>query len=399
MNKKPFIFVIIFFFSISLFGVERFDNSQKNTNINYLIQQNKIIKQENQLLRQKIDLLVKQHNKENELYKSTIKLQSQSHKRTIYLFLGLIGVLFIISVFLIRRFYKNKYHRYHKEYEDNGALEENKTSQKDINITKELKSEEAEKELIPKEKKATPKFDIANIDLFNISKDDIHHINSIARIVKHKFDKQSKDWYILGLYQHIQNQLNSSTKYLLKAIKLNSQNQNAYILVGLNCQKLGDHKYVIEYMEIANSIEPSYKIFLTLGLAYKHINEPKRAINSYNSAIRLNPKSASTYNNIGKLYQATNNLQYAKDFYTKALELDDTNPLFYSNLGIVNSKLGHYEEAMKLYKKSLEFKENQDYQNKTYCDNDDFKDALKEIKTTIYNIPSSDYDRLLKLID
>ena len=290
-----------------------------------------------------------------------------------------------------------------KKYKDmkylikqNQLIKEEKDNIEKKNIEKEI----AEEILPQKEKKEGKKFDIEKIDLYNISDEDIHSVNNLARIIKHKFDKQAVDWYILGLYRHIQNQLNSSNKYLLKAIKQDNKYRPSYILVGLNCQKLGEYQYVIEYMEIANSIKPSYKIFLTLGLAYKNINQPKRAINSYNSAIRLNPKSASTYNNIARLYQVTNHLDKAIDFYKKAIELDDENPIFYSNLGIVNSKLGNYDEAMKLYKKALEFgKDNTTNHNKSYCDSDDFKDSLKEIKTTIYNIPSSDYDRLLKLVD
>jgi tetratricopeptide (TPR) repeat protein len=384
------LFLVIFIFLSNL-------SANSNDDIKYLIQQNRIIKEENILLNQKIKLLETQQKKENELYKHNLKTQSQSHKRTIYLFLGLIFAVFLIALILIRRHYKKGYEQILEfGLPENSIQNQQKNSIQENPIQDKKIDDEKEKIELNKE---TKKFDIKSIDLFNISKEDIHHINSLSRIIKHKFDKQSLDWYILGLYKHINNQYNQSTKHLLKAIKLDSKHRASYILIGLNCQKSKEYKYVIEYMEIANSIEPSYKIFLTLGLAYKHINEPKRAINSYNSAIRLNPKSATSYNNIARLYQMTNHLEQAKDFYTKAIELDDKNPIFYSNLGVVNSKQGNYDEAMKLYKKSLELKQNDDTHNKTYCDSDDFKENLKEIKTTIYNIPSSDYDRLLRLID
>lgn len=78
------------------------------------------------------------------------------------------------------------------------------------------------------------------------------------------------------------------------------------------------------------------------------------AIRHYTRAIQLNPKNASTHNNIGNLYMKTGELHAALNHYAAALRIRPDYKEAHNNIGNVLSKLGKFKQAVVHYKKALE---------------------------------------------
>lgn len=75
-------------------------------------------------------------------------------------------------------------------------------------------------------------------------------------------------------------------------------------------------------------------------------------------AIKLDPKSHSTFNNLGVVLRELNKHEESLDAYGKAVELKRDYAEGYNNLGIAYRNLKDYEKSLENYCKAIEFKSN-----------------------------------------
>ena len=119
------------------------------------------------------------------------------------------------------------------------------------------------------------------------------------------------------------------------------------------------HK-AIEYFNKVIEIEPTaigdfYKdTFHKRGYAKIQLGDFTGAIEDYDKALKLKPKTASIYYNKGDAQYNLENYREAIQDYDKAIEIKPSLAQAYVNRGIAYSHLGQYEKAIADYEKGLE---------------------------------------------
>ena len=81
-----------------------------------------------------------------------------------------------------------------------------------------------------------------------------------------------------------------------------------------------------------------------------------KAIEAYSHAIKLNPNSASTYNNRGVVYDKKGKSDLAIEDFNTAMQLEPKNVGAYSNRGLVYNKMGDYDRAIVDFNAAIDLK-------------------------------------------
>jgi len=90
----------------------------------------------------------------------------------------------------------------------------------------------------------------------------------------------------------------------------------------------------------------------------KGFNEPQKAIEYLNKAIKLQPDNAETYSMRGNVYSSLGQNQLAIDDFSKAIKLNPTNADYFNNRGSIYNKLGQYQQAIKDFDEAILFDSN-----------------------------------------
>ena len=86
----------------------------------------------------------------------------------------------------------------------------------------------------------------------------------------------------------------------------------------------GQQNYALAAKHLAKAAELGIKeapLYNFLGTSYIHANQPAKAIQSYQEALRLDPKLAEAHLNLGYAYERAGRASAAQDEYRKACEL------------------------------------------------------------------------------
>ncbi|XP_075036827.1 tetratricopeptide repeat protein 21B isoform X1 [Mixophyes fleayi] len=110
--------------------------------------------------------------------------------------------------------------------------------------------------------------------------------------------------------------------------------------------------YVSCYRELLEKL-PSSHTYLLLGDAYMNIQEPEKAIDIYEQALKKNPKDGTLASKIGKALIKTHNYAKAISYYETALKSGQQNFLHY-DLAELLLKLKQYEKAEKVLQQALD---------------------------------------------
>lgn len=133
------------------------------------------------------------------------------------------------------------------------------------------------------------------------------------------------------------------TKQELDQIK-----QNQEELYG-DIKEIREIKEKVEYIE--NMIQDSanmteYSSFFTEALTYENQGKYKKAIESYDKAISLNPDDSYSYGNKGLVLCKLEKYEEAIQEFDKAIDLDPDEPDHYYNKSLALISLGRYEESI-----------------------------------------------------
>jgi len=89
------------------------------------------------------------------------------------------------------------------------------------------------------------------------------------------------------------------------------------------------------------------QIHSRLGYLRLHAGDTAQAIESFETAIRLNPKLGSAYANLGTLYYQRGELDLARRHLRRALALGEDSASIRNNLAVVLARMGRLEEAIR----------------------------------------------------
>ncbi len=153
--------------------------------------------------------------------------------------------------------------------------------------------------------------------------------------------------YLYGLKKDTVNSL----KYFDRAIDMEPENSKPYFYKGLGFLKGSEYPRAEENIRKAidlNRDKNKEKYYFYLAIVQEKQNKFSEAVESLETAIKHNPKSARAYNYLGYLFAEKNiHIDRSFDLIQKALKIDPDNGAYLDSLGWVYYRKGDYKEALK----------------------------------------------------
>jgi tetratricopeptide (TPR) repeat protein len=130
-------------------------------------------------------------------------------------------------------------------------------------------------------------------------------------------------FYLLGKYYVRTGENIRAQTFFQKAYQIDQQFLSAYRSAYVLYVKEANFKPMIEVLLLALQNGNNYwETNSSLGQAYMGDGDPAKAIQAYEKALSLNPKSYQTYIHLGLAHQTTKNYRRAREYFTRATELD-----------------------------------------------------------------------------
>lgn len=106
-------------------------------------------------------------------------------------------------------------------------------------------------------------------------------------------------------------------------------------------------------IHVYEQLTPTAPILNKLGMACEHMLMFERARQSFDGALKLNPKYAEAYNNMGTLAHSQSDLGRAEKMYKKSLKLKPSSANTMQNLGALYYAEHKYKKGDAAYKEAL----------------------------------------------
>lgn len=189
-----------------------------------------------------------------------------------------------------------------------------------------------------------------------------------------------------------------------EALKIDKNLAKAYFIKGFAYKENGDTAKALSSFQTAVEINADYyDAYIQLGnieTARKH----SIALQYYNNALRLSPKSTEALYNRGLLFQNMGALDQAIEDYNTILKIDNSDASAHFNLGYIDlaykkdyqSAISHFTDAIRINNQYLEA-----FYNRGVCYESigDLKSAIKDYNSAIEIVPTYKLakDKLLRL--
>lgn len=163
------------------------------------------------------------------------------------------------------------------------------------------------------------------------------------------------DLYVAGAVAKEQGQREQAIQRLLDAISANPNLIMAREMLGDLYREAGDYaKAEGEYAELTKLDPYGSGSWRKLGVAQQLLEKLRTAAESYNRALKLNPKDWESSMNVGVVYFALGYRDHAIAFARYATQVKPDKAVAWQNLGAVLDASGKYADAEQAYRKSLE---------------------------------------------
>lgn len=155
----------------------------------------------------------------------------------------------------------------------------------------------------------------------------------------------------LEVVQTIQENKTEQNKALISdALKKGSIDKNSIFSIALTCaqnNRLQDALILFECLEDLSRSDSKY--FYNLGLIHSLRGNHRKALESYDKALEIQPNDIEALVNKGAACNENKNYDLALVTLREAIKIDPNIPEIWSNKGIALSNLGFYQEALKAY--------------------------------------------------
>ena len=129
-----------------------------------------------------------------------------------------------------------------------------------------------------------------------------------------------------------------------------------YVKEALRFENLDKLDQALNSYRIAVQVCPNlFKAHYELGIILLRQGKSEEALRKFMEVLEINPKYASTYNNIGVIYaKYRKHDEKAIGYYKKAITYDPNDSLFYINLGVSQIKLGFKDDAIDSFRRAIQ---------------------------------------------
>ena len=161
----------------------------------------------------------------------------------------------------------------------------------------------------------------------------------------------------LGVVFKKQGEFDKAIEQFEKSLKANRHYTAVYFNLGDVQYRLGNYENAVAYLKIALAEKPDQQLHLDilnkLGRTYSAMGQTKKAIGTFEEAVKLFPSSAVLLNNLGVQYIKNNQIDSAIEVFEKAIMIREKAYL-YSNLASAYAKKGDEEKSRLLSQRALE---------------------------------------------
>ena len=150
--------------------------------------------------------------------------------------------------------------------------------------------------------------------------------------------------------------------------------------LGLARNEVGDFKKSVELF--------TEEIYINRGTAYCVCGEIELCMSDFNTAIEINPRSATAYLNRGNAYFLQNRIDLAISDYSKAIEINPNgDALYYYNRGIAYAHKCDFHYAISDFSRAIEIEPNKPifYYNRglAYSENNNLEASIEDYNKAI----------------
>ena len=140
-------------------------------------------------------------------------------------------------------------------------------------------------------------------------------------------------------------------------VELAQNNVNEFIQAhnkGLSLLEENQFPAALEHFDRALTIEPkSFEGHHNKGMVLEKMGRLQEAVSHYQQAIEYCPESSRTFNNLGNAYRELDLLDEAIISFERAIELDPNYAEAFSNLGWTLFRLQEYQQSKEYFKKAI----------------------------------------------
>lgn len=145
---------------------------------------------------------------------------------------------------------------------------------------------------------------------------------------------------------------------LEEAIRCNPSSQEAHYELGRICYEQKSYLRSVEELEKAESLDPaSVRVYHNLGLAYSAIGQTQKAVDSFETGLRLNAQqnqqSAWPFIDYATYLNMESGFERARDLLLRAIQIDPSYDQAYSELAKAYRGLGKSSDAIAALQRAI----------------------------------------------
>jgi tetratricopeptide (TPR) repeat protein len=188
--------------------------------------------------------------------------------------------------------------------------------------------------------------------------------------------------------------LSSAKKLYEKRIKVNKEDYDAFSVLGMIAFEQGDSRTAISRLNSALKLNNKVaSIWNNRAVVLSSLGRYDEALRDISAALKLNAKYAGAYGNRGLIYVALADPRKAVRDFNFAIQYEPKNPIHYKNRGSAYQSLGKADEALADFNKSIRI-DSRLYQAyigraNVYLARDDFKQAFVNASEAVRLNPKS----------
>lgn len=143
---------------------------------------------------------------------------------------------------------------------------------------------------------------------------------------------------------------------LTQVIEQNPRDANAYNLRGTAYGQIGDYQKAMDDFNTALKVNPDFpQAYANRALVFVRIEKYNRALADYDRALQINPQYAAAYVGRGNIHRILKDHQQAIADFSKAIEIQP-DPVSHFNRGLSRQQLGQHGPAIDDFDNAIGFR-------------------------------------------